>query len=209
MRILIVDDHGIFRRGLIEVLTEEYNGVKIGEAETAAEAIHRIRKEDWDIVILDISLPGRSGLEVLEEAKKARPRLPILILSMYAEDQYAIRALRAGAAGYLTKETVPEKLTEAIRVALSGERYVSPSLGRLLAARLATSSGERPEELLSIRECQVLRMVAAGKTVTQIARELSLSNKTISTYRARILQKTGLKTNAALIRYAMETGLAS
>jgi DNA-binding NarL/FixJ family response regulator len=166
-----------------------------------------VRRHDWDVVILDISMPGKSGLDVLDELRRLRPRLPILLLSMHPEEQFARRALKAGAAGYLTKESVPEELKEAVRKVVAGGRYVSATLAEKLAVDLRGGADTPLHELLSDREFQVLRMIASGRSVKDIAEELSLSVKTVSTYRARILEKSGMKTNAELIRYALQSQL--
>jgi two-component system, NarL family, invasion response regulator UvrY len=207
MRVLIADDHAVFRRGLKETLAEAFSAVVFGEARTAQEALDHVRRQNWDVVILDISMPGKSGLDILDELKRLRPKLPILLLSMHPEQQFARRALKAGAAGYLTKDGVPEELKEAVKKIVGGGRYVSATLAEKLAVDLREGSDLPPHELLSDREFQVLRMIASGKTVKEIAEELSLSVKTVSTYRARILEKTGMKTNAELIRYALQAEL--
>lgn len=207
MRILIADDHAVVRRGLRETLNEAFPRVTFGEAKTAQEALENVERQNWDVVILDISMPGKSGLDVLDDMHRLRPNLPILLLSIHPEGQYARRALRSGAAGYLTKESVPEELKQAVRRVQAGGRYVSATLAEQLASDLRRPSDLPVHELLSDREFQVLRMLAAGKTVKQIADEIALSVKTVSTYRARILVKTGMKTTAELIRYALEAGL--
>lgn len=207
MRVLIADDHAVFRRGLKETLAEAFSAVVFGEASTAQEALDHVRRQSWDVVILDISMPGKSGLDILDELKRLRPKLPILLLSMHPEQQFARRALKAGAAGYLTKDGVPEELKEAIKKIVGGGRYVSATLAEKLAVDLREGSDLPLHELLSDREFQVLRMIASGKTVKEIAEELSLSVKTVSTYRARILEKSGMKTNAELIRYALQADL--
>ncbi len=207
MRVLIADDHAVFRRGLRETLAEGFSRITFGEARTAQEALDHVRRQDWDVVILDISMPGKSGLDILDELKRLRPKLPILLLSMHPEEQFARRALKAGAAGYLTKDSVPEELKEAVRRVVVGGRYVSATLAEKLAVDLREGADRPIHELLSDREFQVLRMIASGKTVKQIAEEIALSVKTVSTYRARILEKTGMKTNAELIRYALQTQL--
>jgi two-component system, NarL family, invasion response regulator UvrY len=208
-KILVADDHAIFRRGLKETLRSEFPKASFGEAKTAEEAVEHIRQKDWDIVVLDISMPGRSGLEILREVKTLRPALPILILSMYPEEQFARRALRAGASGYLTKESVPEELTEAVRKVLRGGRYVSVNLAERLASDLGRRSDAPLHERLSDREFQVLRMIASGMTVKNIAEKLEVSVKTVSTYRARVLLKTGLRSTADLVRYAVQSGLVN
>jgi len=207
MRILIADDHAVFRRGLAETLGEAFSRVTFGEAKTAQETLEHVRRQDWDVVILDISMPGKSGLDILDDLHRLRPKLPVLLLSMHPEGQYARRALKSGAAGYLTKESVPEELKEAVRRVQAGGRYVSATLAETLAFDLRRAADTPVHELLSDREFQVLRMIASGRTVKQIADEIALSVKTISTYRARILLKTGMKTTAELIRYALQTHL--
>jgi two-component system invasion response regulator UvrY len=207
MRVLIADDHAVFRRGLRETLAEIFSKVTFGEAKTAQETVELVRRHEWDVVILDISMPGKSGLDILDELKRLRPRLPILLLSMHPEEQFARRALKTGASGYLTKESVPEELKEAVRKVVAGGRYVSATLAEKLAVDLREGADVPLHELLSDREFQVLRMIASGKTVKEIAEDLSLSVKTVSTYRARILEKSGMKTNAELIRYALQTQL--
>ena len=208
-KILVADDHAIFRRGLKETLRSQFPKAAFGEAKTAEEAVEHIRQKDWDIVVLDISMPGRTGLEILREVKTLRPSLPILILSMYPEEQFARRALRAGASGYLTKESVPEELTEAVRKVLRGGRYVSVNLAERLASDLGRRSDAPLHERLSDREFQVLRMIASGMTVKHIAEKLEVSVKTVSTYRARVLLKTGLRSTADLVRYAVQSGLVN
>ena len=207
MKVLIADDHAVFRRGLRETLADTFSRVTFGEARTALETLEHVRRQDWDVVILDISMPGKSGLDILDDLKRLRPRLPILLLSMHPEQQFARRALKSGAAGYLTKDSVTEELKEAVRKILGGGRYVSATLAEKLALDLRPGADTPLHELLSDREFQVLRMIASGKAVKDIAEQLSLSVKTVSTYRARILEKTGMKTNAELIRYALQTHL--
>jgi len=207
MRILIADDHAMFRRGLKETLLEAFPRVSVGEAKTAAETVEFVRRHPWDVVILDISMPGKSGLDILDEVKRLRPRTPVLLLTMHPEQQYARRALKAGAAGYLTKDSVPDELKSAIKRIVAGGRYVSATLAEKLAVDLGQGADLPIHELLSDREFQVLRMLASGKTVKEMADELSLSVKTVSTYRGRILEKTGMRTNADLIRYALEAQL--
>lgn len=207
MRVLLVDDHAVVRRGLREILEGEFTGAKFGEAGDAAEAHKALRDHDWDVVVLDITMPGRNGLDVLKDLKSTHPDLPALVLSMHPEEQYAIRALQNGAAGYLTKETAPEELVEAIRKVLAGGRYISASLAEDLAFRLKAGLKGQLHEALSDREYEVMRLLASGETVSQIAAELSLSVKTISTYRTRILDKMGMTTNVELTRYAMDKGL--
>jgi two-component system, NarL family, invasion response regulator UvrY len=207
MRILVADDHAVFRRGLKETISEAFPKVTFGEAKSAQDTLEHVRTQNWDIVILDISMPGKSGLDILNDLKRLRPRLPVLLLSMHPEEQYARRALKSGAAGYLTKESVPEELKRAVRQIVGGGRYVSTTLAEKLAYDLRSGVDVPLHELLSDREFQVLRMIASGKTVKQIADEISLSVKTVSTYRARILEKTGMKTTAELILYAFQAQL--
>jgi len=207
MKILIGDDHAVFRRGLKETLSEAFPKAVFGEARTAQETFELAQRQNWDVIILDISMPGRSGLDILEDLKRSRPRIPVLLLTMHPEQQFARRALKAGAAGYLTKDSVPDELKEAIKRIVAGGRYVSATLAETLAVDLRRGADLPLHELLSDREFQVLRMIASGKTVKEVADELSLSVKTVSTYRSRILEKTGMKTNAELIRYALQTQL--
>lgn len=207
MRILIADDHPIVRRGLKEILGDAFTRVTFGEAKTANETLDKVQSEAWDIVILDISMPGKTGLDILGDLLRLRPRLPVLLLSVHPEEQYARRALKAGAAGYLTKECVQDELRDAVRRVQAGGRYVSSTLAEKLAFDLQRGADKPVHELLSDREFQVLRMLASGRTVKQIADEIALSVKTVSTYRARILMKTGMKTTAELIRYALQAHL--
>ena len=192
------------RRGLRQILADELTGAEFGEAGNAQEALEQVWRESWDVVVLDITMPGRSGLDVLREIRKARPKLPVLVLSVHPENQFAVRVLRRGASGYMTKESAPEELVGAVRKVMAGGRYVSSSLAEQLAANVSGDVQAQPQELLSDREFQVLRLIASGKQVSEIGRELSLSVKTISTYRTRILGKMGLKNNAELMHYAMQ-----
>lgn len=208
MRVLIADDHAIVRRGLRQILADEYQALVVSEAANAAEALSLARERDWDAIVLDISMPGRSGLDVLKELKHLRPQTPVLILTAHPEEQYALRMLKAGAAGYMTKECAPEHLVGAVRKVTGGSRYISPTVAELVAAPFGCDPETQPHESLSDREYQVLCMIASGKTVGQIAGELALSPKTVSTYRARVLKKTGMKNNAELTRYAIGHGLA-
>jgi len=204
MRILLADDHTVVRHGLRQILAEEFKKAVFGEARNAQEALDLVWKENWDVAILDITMPGRSGLEVLREIKKSKPRLPVLVLSMHPENQFAVRVLKRGASGYMTKESASAELVGAVRKVLAGGRYVSNWLAEKLATYLANDNQKPAQELLSDREFQVLRLIASGKIVSEIARELSLSVKTISTYRTRILEKMGLRNNAELMHYAMQ-----
>jgi DNA-binding NarL/FixJ family response regulator len=207
IKILIADDHPIVRKGLKQILSEESDMGVFGEAQNSQELLELVRKQDWDIVILDITMPGRGGIDVLKELKHQYPKLPFLILSMHPEDQYAVRALKAGAGGYLTKESAQEELIKAIRKVVRGGKYISSTLAEKLAFDLETETEKPLHETLSDREHQVLLMIASGKTVSEIAEELSLSVKTIDTYRARILEKMKMKTNAELTYYAIKNEL--
>ena len=207
IRVLIADDHAILRRGLQEILVRELEGAVCGEAKDATEALARIQEGGWDLVILDIAMPGRSGLDVLRDVKASWPKLPILVLSMHPEEQYGKRLLRAGAAGYLNKESAPEELIKAVRKVLAGGRYVSAALAEKLASDLSQDSGRPVHEALSDREFEVLRMIGVGKTVSQIAEDLHLGVTTVSTYRARILEKMNMTTTAELMHYAMHNHL--
>jgi len=208
LNILVTDDHAIVRRGLKQVIAEGLgNGVIVEEAQNAQEALDQIWKKNWDVVLMDISMPGRSGLDILKDIKLSRPKLPVLFLTMHEEDQFAVRVLRAGAAGFITKECPPDELIRAIRKTAGGGRYVSTSLAEKLAAGLAGDPDKQPHEILSDREFQVLCKIASGRTATQIAQELGLSVKTVSTYRARILEKMHMQNNAELTSYAIKNRL--
>ncbi len=202
-KILIADDQAIVHRGIRDILAEAFPAAKFSEAQNAPQVLDLARRQAWDILILDITLPGRSGLEALKDIKYEHPKLPVLIFSMHPEDQFAIRAFRAGAAGYMTKENAPEQLAQAVKRILAGGKYVSSCLAERLALTLAIDFPHPRHELLSDREYQVMRMIASGKTVKDIAEELSLSVKTISTYRARILEKMVMQNNAELTHYAI------
>jgi len=208
MRVLIVDDHAMFRRGLREILVDEFDDLEFSEATNAEEALDMLRVGEWDVVILDVSMPGRSGLDALKEIKKDRPTLPVLMLSFHPEEHFATRALKAGASGYMTKTSAPEELVSAINKILNGGKYVSPELAEQLAEDLERDAvGVLPHKRLSDREYEVLLDIARGETVSEIGDKLSLSVKTISTYRARILEKMNLRSNADLVRYAIRHGL--
>ncbi|MBL8056144.1 MAG: response regulator transcription factor [Anaerolineales bacterium] len=204
IKVLIADDHAVVRQGLKQILGEVPDMTVVGEATTGQEALEQARAVEWQVMILDLTLPERSGFDVLLAVHAEQPGRPVLILSMHAEDQYARRMLKAGAAGYLTKESVPEELIQAIRKVVEGGIYVSPSLAEKLARELGAPPDRDPHEALSDREFQVLRLIATGKTPTQIAEALTLSVKTVSTYRARVLEKMNLRTNAELIHYAIQ-----
>jgi DNA-binding NarL/FixJ family response regulator len=207
IKVLIADDHAILRRGLKEILVRELEVVTCGEAEDAQQVLEEVQNETWDLLILDISMPGRSGLDLLSDLQRTNPKLPVSVLSMHAEDQYGKRVLKAGASGYMNKESAPEDLIKAIQKVLAGGRYVSPALAEKIALALHPDAGRPAHEALSSREFEILRMVASGKTVTQIAGELHLSPTTVSTYRARILVKMNMATTAELIRYALQSHL--
>lgn len=207
IRVLVADDHAVVRRGLLQILEEVPAMVVAGEAATGHQVLQAVQREDYDVLVLDIAMPDGGGLQVLRQLKSLKPDLPVLILSIYSEKQYALRALKAGAAGYLTKESAPDELIVAILRVAQGGRYVTQSLAEELAATLAGELEKEPHETLSDREYQVMCLLAAGNTVTEIATELSLSVKTVSTYRARIMDKLSLKGTAEIIRYALERGL--
>jgi DNA-binding NarL/FixJ family response regulator len=207
IRVLIADDHAILRRGLSEILKRELKDAVCGEAENAEQVLVQVESHDWDLVILDVSMPGRSGIDVLTDLRLARPKLPVLVLSMHPEGQYGKRVLKAGAAGYMNKDSAPEELIKAIRKVMAGGRYVSPALAEKLALDLSEDNLHALHEALSAREFEVLRMIASGETVTQIAERLHLSVATISTYRARILDKMKMKTTAELMHYAFQNHL--
>jgi two-component system invasion response regulator UvrY len=207
IRILIVDDHAMVREGLRRILLDEFKDASFGEAGSATEALEQIWKRGWELVLLDVSMHGRSGLDVLREIRASTSKVPVLVLSGHPEEQYAIRVLKAGAAGYLVKESASQELCRAVRRILSGGKYITPSLAEQLAAQIQSSS--RPaHEALSNREYQVMLLIAAGKAPKVIGDELSLSVKTVGTYRTRILEKLNLKNNAELMRYVLERELS-
>ncbi|MEW6369339.1 MAG: response regulator transcription factor [Pseudomonadota bacterium] len=207
IRVFIADDHAIVREGLKQILAEQRDIIVAGEAENGLDAIKLFRKSRCHVMLLDISLPDRNGIEVLKQIKAERPELAVLMLSMHREDQYAIRALKAGAAGYLTKQSAPRELVTAIRQVAGGQKYVSATLAQALASQIGTDHEAPVHDSLSDREFQTLTMIASGKTVSEIARELSLSVKTVSEYRARLLAKMNLKTSAELTSYAIRNQL--
>ena len=206
-KILMIDGHEVARVGLKYILEEGIPASILSEAGTAQVALRLIAEQEWDLVLLELSLDGNRGLEVLKEIKRARPHLPVLIVSGYAEKQYAFRAIKAGAAGYFSKNNNAAELVTAATMVLQGGRYVSSSLAETLSADVHRDGAESVSELLSDREFQVMRFIGSGKTVGEIAKVLSLSDKTVSTYRARILEKTGLRNNAEMLRYVVEQGL--
>jgi DNA-binding NarL/FixJ family response regulator len=207
MKILIVDDHAVIYQGLKRILDDEFEGATFGEARHSQEALDLVSRERWDLVILDVDLPGRGGLDVLKQMRAEHPKLPVLMFSMHSEEQFAVRALKAGASGYVAKDSASERLVEAIRKVIRGGRYVSAALAEKLAADLSRDVSPVSHEILSDREFEVMRMIAEGKTTTAIADLLSLSVKTVSTYRARILEKLQLETTSQLIRYVIDHGL--
>ena len=200
--ILIADDHELLRRGLKQILAEAFPDMVVGEATDARQTLQAAAKRAWDMVLLDINMPGRSGIEVLQDLKKLYPRVPVVVLTAFPERDYAVRAFKLGAAGYVSKQSASTELIAAVRKALAGGRYITPSLAEALAATVAGETSAVPHEMLSNRELQVLRQVALGKPLKQIAAELSLSEKTVGTYRVRISRKLGLATNVDLARYA-------
>lgn len=206
-RILIVDDHEVLRDGVKRIFDKQPGTIIFGEAGTIHKALELAREQDWDVVILDLSLGDRSGLEVLKELKRIRPKLPVLILSMHSEEQFARRAFKAGAAGYITKDSPRAELVKAVNKVIGGGRYISPALAEKLVVGLERGTARPPHETLSDREFEVMRLIASGKTSGEIADLLSLSDSTISTYRARILEKMGMKTNAELTHYAIQNKL--
>src|ERR1700736_1199355 len=207
MRILIVDDHAMVREGLKRILLDEFKDASFGEAGNATEALEQIWKKPWELVLLDVSMHGRSGLDVLKEIRASASRVPVLVLSAHPEEQYAVRVLKAGAAGYLTKESASQELCRAVRKVSSGGKYITTTLAEQLAAEVQSS--DRPaHEALSNREYQVMLLIAAGKAPKEIGDELSLSVKTVGTYRTRILEKLNLRNNAELMRYVLERELS-
>lgn len=207
IKILVADDHPVVRQGLKQILADAQDIEVAAEAEDGHELLEKVRKQDFDVIVLDITMPGMMGLDVLKQLKSEQPELPILILSMHPEEQYAIRVLRAGASGYLTKASAPNRLIGAIRKVHRGGKYVSSSLAERLADELRGDITKLPHETLSDREYQVMCLIASGKTVTQIADQLALSVKTVSTYRSRILEKMRMQSNAELTHYAIENKL--
>jgi two-component system, NarL family, invasion response regulator UvrY len=207
LRILITDDHALIRLGLKQLLLAGFGKCVIGEASNGREALDKVAGGQWDVLVLDITMPGRSGIDVLRDIKTMRPNLPVLILSACSEDQFALRSMRTGASGYLRKESAPEELVEAIKRVTSGHKYITPSLAEKLASSLGDDKDKAPHESLSDREYEVMCLIAKGCTPTKIAKSLSLSVKTISTYRTRILEKLHLSSNAELTYYAIKNGL--
>ena len=209
LRILIADDHPVFRQGLRQILNETSDIVVTDEVSDGLEVIGMVRASRCDVVFLDISLPGMNGIDILKQLKKEQPGLPVLVLTMHPEEQYAIRALKAGASGYLTKESTPDELVTAIRKVSAGGKYISSSLAEKLAYELGGMNEKAPHETLSDREYQIMLLIASGKTVTEIAKTLSLSIKTVSTYRSRILEKMKMKSSAELTYYSIKNQLVN
>ena len=208
IRILIADDHAIVRQGLKQIVEENGEMRVVAEAANGADALHKMREIACDVVLLDISMPGKSGIEVLKQIKEEKPGLPVLILSIYPEDQYAVRLIKSGAAGYMTKESAPAQVIEAVRRVAGGKKYISPAVAEMLANELGMQDDKRPHETLSNREYQIFLLLAAAKTATEIADTLALSVKTVSTHRSRILEKMHMRNNAELMHYAIENNLA-
>lgn len=207
IKILIADDHSIVRQGLKQIVLDQADMEMIGEAENGAEVLNFVRADCCDVIVLDITMPGKSGLDLLPEIKNLRPAIKVLILSMHAEEQFAIRALKAGASGYITKQSAPTELVKAIRKVQSGGKYISQSIAEQLAFFIGDSEGTPAHERLSDREFQVMRMIAMGKNLREIGEELFISEKTVGTYRVRILEKMNMTRNAELIRYAVQNKL--
>jgi len=208
IKILIADDHAVFRHGLKDILANHFPGAAIGEAGTGQDAIGQVRKAAWNIVVLDVTMPGRNGVDVLREIRQIRPALPILMLSMHPEEQYAMRVLKAGAAGYIAKIKAPLEIVEAAKIVLAGKKYISPALAGRLMEQLKPGAEKLPHDRLSNREYQVMHLTSSGKSLKDISGELSISIQTVSTHRMRILKKMGLHTSAGLIRYALKNELA-
>lgn len=207
MKIIVADDHAVVRKGLKQILLDMPGANSVEEVNNGSELIEKLKKEEFDFIILDISMPGKSGLEVLKEIKTMKPQLPVLILSIHPEELYAVRALKAGASGYLTKDSAPEELVTAIHKVLAGRKYITQSLAEKLAHNFDAKTDKLPHENLSDREFEVFKLIASGRTITDIAEKLFLSVKTVSTYRARIYGKTSLKSRSDITLYAIKNGL--
>lgn len=206
-RILIADDHAIVRRGMKQLLLEHYPFATIGEAANVEELINEVMDNQWDVVVCDMNMPGRSGLDALTQIKEISPKLPVLIMSMYPEDQYALRVLKSGASGYLAKETIHDDIVRAIETVMQGKRFITSAVAEKLAEAVNSDIHRELHETLSDREFDVFKLLASGKSVSEIALQLSLSSTTVSTYRSRIMEKMSMKSNAELARYAIEKGL--
>lgn len=207
IKILIADDHAVVRKGLKQILVEEYPSARIGEVSDAEGLLSEVVKDEWNLVICDMNMPGRSGLDALTQIKQVAPQLPVLIMSMYPEDQYALRVLKAGASGYLGKENIHDDIIRAVQTVQLGKKYITPTIAEKLANALGEDASLQPHETLSDREFDVFKLLAAGKAVSEIASQLSLSATTVSTYRSRIMEKMNMRTNAELTRYAIEKRL--
>jgi DNA-binding NarL/FixJ family response regulator len=207
IRILIADDHAIVRKGLKQILLEEYPSANIGEVADAESLLTEVITKEWDLVLCDMSMPGRSGLDALGQIKQVAPHLPVLIMSMHPEDQYALRVLKAGASGYLGKDTIHDDIIKAVQTVKLGKKFITAAVAEKLADAVSADSDHQPHELLSDREFDVLKLLAGGKSVSEIAAQLSLSSTTVSTYRARVMEKMNINTNAGLTRYAIEKSL--
>jgi two-component system, NarL family, invasion response regulator UvrY len=208
LKILIADDHAVVRKGLKQILLEEYPSALIGEVADVEELLSKVRDDNgWDIVICDMNMPGRSGLDALSHIKQVAPQLPVLIMSMYPEDQYALRVLKAGASGYLGKDSIHDEIVKAVQTVQLGKRFITPSVAEKLAEAFREDNGQQPHETLSDREFDVFKLLSGGKSVSEIAAQLSLSTTTVSTYRTRILDKMSMRSNADLTRYALEKKL--
>jgi len=207
VKILVIDDHEVVRRGVKQILEENFLYVEVGEADTSQKGIAAVQQESWDLAIVDISLPDQSGLELMHELQSTAPRLPLMVLSLHTEEQYAVRAFRAGAKAYLTKQTAPEELARAVKQVLTGRMYVTASLGEHMACSLSINPARPGHHPLTQRELEVLALLAQGRSVKHIAQSLTLSVKTVGTYRARLLDKLQLATTAELIRYALDRHL--
>jgi two-component system, NarL family, invasion response regulator UvrY len=203
LKFLIADDHEVVRQGVKQMISDAYPEAEFGEASDAAMALEKSLNETWNLVVLDIHMPGRGGIETLVELKKYKPRVPVLVLSMYSEGEYAVRALKAGASAYINKGSVTSELVEAVGKALAGGRYITPVLGELLAADLGRTTESLPHHKLSDREYEVMKLIATGHSVKVIAAKLSLSEKTVFTYRARTLEKLGVESDVDVARYAL------
>lgn len=207
IRILLADDHAIVRKGLRQLILDEFPSAEVGEVGDVESLVALVMKGKWDVIVSDISMPGRSGVEALYQIREINPSIPVLIMSMHPEDQYALRVLKAGASGYLNKDSVHEELIPAIQMVRNGRKYITPAIAQKLVGAISSSTDKQLHEFLSDREFDVLKMLATGKSVSDIAHQLSLSATTVSTYRARILEKMRMKTNADLTRYAIEKKL--
>ncbi|MDP4265525.1 MAG: response regulator transcription factor [Bacteroidota bacterium] len=207
IKILIADDHAVVRKGLRQILLEEYPSAKIGEAADAEGLLAEVMKDEWTLVICDMNMPGRSGLDALTQIKHVAPQLPVLIMSMYPEDQYALRVLKAGASGYLGKDNIHDDIIKAVQTVQLGKKFITPTIAEKLANALGEENSLQPHEILSDREFDVFKLLASGKAVSEIAAQLSLSATTVSTYRSRIMEKMSMKSNAELTRYALEKSL--